>query len=160
MYKVAEAMIKYYGNDVRRINHFLKVHNFAKIISEAEKLDKDTQEILEITAYTHDIGIKISEKKYNSSAGLYQQIEGPNEARKLLNKLNISNEIIDRVCYIISHHHEYENVDGIDYQIILEADFLVNAFEDEISIEGIKTFKEKVFKTNTGIRLLNEIYGI
>lgn len=74
---VIQAMINYYAGDIKRINHFIKVYGFAKTIGEKEQIDKDKQEILEIAAVTHDIGIKISEKKYNSSAGSHQQTEGP-----------------------------------------------------------------------------------
>lgn len=77
-------MIKYYANDARRVNHFMKVYSFAKSIGELEKIDKKEQEILEIAAVVHDIGIKISEEKYNSSAGKYQEIEGPKVAEEML----------------------------------------------------------------------------
>ena len=100
-------MIAYYAGDVRRINHFLKVYSFAKTIGEMEGLDESTQEIIEIAALTHDIGIKNSEKKYYSSAGNYQQIEGPPEAKKLLEGLGIESSVIDRVCWLIAHHHTY-----------------------------------------------------
>lgn len=47
---------------------------------------------------------------------------------------------IDRICYLVGHHHTYVNVDGIDYRILLEADFLVNAYEDEMSVHARRTF--------------------
>ena len=75
MSTVATEMIKYYAGDKKRINHFIKVHGYAKAIGEAEELDERTMLILETAAYVHDIGIKISEEKYNSSAGKYQEIE-------------------------------------------------------------------------------------
>lgn len=49
---------------------------------------------------------------------------------------------------------------GLDWQILLEADFLVNAFEDSLSKESIKSFRDKVFKTKTGIKMLEEMYGV
>ena len=62
MNTVATEMIKYYAGDKKRINHFIKVHGYAKAIGEAEELDERTMLILETAAYVHDIGIKISEK--------------------------------------------------------------------------------------------------
>ncbi len=155
---VSVKMIEYYGNDIKRINHFLKVYSFAKIIGENEGLDKKTQEILEIAALTHDIGIKISEEKYNSSAGKYQEIEGPSEAEKMLSKLGINYDIIKRVCYIIGHHHTYDNIDGMDYQIVVEADFLVNLYEDNCSDNAIEKAYNNIFKTQTGKSILKKIY--
>lgn len=155
---VINAMIGYYAGDVRRVNHFLKVYGFAKAIGEAEGLGDGTQQILEIAALTHDIGIKNSENKYNSSAGNYQQIEGPPEAKKLLEKLDVDEAVIDRVCWLIAHHHTYTDIQGIDYQILVEADFLVNAYEDKLSHEVIENVRDKVFKTKAGNKLLNKLY--
>ncbi len=158
--QVINAMIAYYAGDVRRINHFLKVYGFAKAIGEMEGLDESAQEIVEIAALTHDIGIKNSEKKYNSSAGNYQQIEGPPEAKKLLEGLGIESGVIDRVCWLIAHHHTYTDIKGSDYQILVEADFLVNAFEDNMPDASIESFMNKVFVTKTGTGLLKTMYEL
>ena len=72
---VIYKVIEYFGDDVRRINHFLKVYGYAKMIGECENLDDSMQEILEVTAVLHDVGIKVAEQKYNSSAGHYQQLD-------------------------------------------------------------------------------------
>lgn len=155
---VLNAMISYYAGDTKRINHFLKVYGFAKLIGAMEKLDDDKQEILEIAALTHDIGIKNSEAKYHSSSGNYQQIEGPPEARKMLESLAIDKDVMERVCWLIAHHHTYSHIDSIDYQILVEADFLVNIFEDEMPVSSIKNIREKIFKTESGLSLLNDLY--
>ena len=158
--KIIDAMIAYYAGDVRRINHFLKVYGFAKAIGELEGLDEGTQEILEIAALTHDIGIKNSEKKYNSTAGNHQQIEGPPEAQKLLQGLNFESDVIDRVCWLIAHHHTYTDIKALDYQILIEADFLVNACEDNMPPEAISTVLANIFKTQAGIKFLNDCYQL
>lgn len=155
---VLNAMISYYAGDTKRINHFLKVYGFAKLIGAMEKLDDDKQEILEMAALTHDIGIKNSEAKYHSSSGNYQQIEGPPEARKMLESLAIDKDVMERVCWLIAHHHTYSHIDSIDYQILVEADFLVNIFEDEMPVSSIKNIREKIFKTESGLSLLNDLY--
>ena len=106
----------------------------------------------------HDIGIKISEEKYNSSAGNYQEIEGPPVARKMLEGLDFDEKIIDRVCFLIGHHHTYSKIDNIDYQILVEADFLVNIYEDEIKHDSIVSIKNKYFKTKAGTNFLEKLY--
>ncbi len=157
---VVNAMIQYYSGDIKRINHFIKVYGYGKAIGEMEDLDEKTREILEVTAVVHDIGIKVSEEKYHSSAGHYQQIEGPAIAADLLTSLGYDKEFIDRVCYLIAHHHTYTNIDGPDYQILVEADFLVNLNEDNVSLDGIKKVKENIFKTKTGISFLYDCFGV
>ena len=156
--KVTTAMIDYYQGQPKRIQHFLKVHAYAKLIGEQEGLDKEISDILEVAALTHDIGIKISEEKYNSSAGKYQEVEGPAVAQQMLEDLQYDKAKTDRVCYLIGHHHTYDQIDGIDYQILVEADFLVNLAEEQSSRETIESVKSKIFKTKTGIWLINKIF--
>ena len=155
---VIAAMIEYYKGDARRINHFLKVFAFAKSIGECEGLDPALQEILEIAAVTHDIGIKPSEEKYNSTAGKYQEIEGPPVARELLRRLEYPPELIERVCFLISRHHTYHDIDGLDYQILVEADFLVNLHEGQSGLNEVQSVREKIFLTETGLKFLDRIF--
>ncbi len=155
------AMTEYDRGDAARIQHLVKVHSFAATIAELENVDKETLFILETVAILHDIGIHVCERKYGDCSGKHQEQEGPAEARKLLAEVGgYTHEQIERVCFLIAHHHTYEHVDGIDWQILLEADFLVNAFEDKLSESGIRTFESKVFKTTTGKRLLETMFGI
>lgn len=156
--KVVEQAITYFGNDVRRISHFLKVYGYAKTIGELEGLTAREQEILEVTAVLHDIGIKIAEEKYHSSAGNYQEIEGPAVARVILEKLGYDEELIKRVTFLIGHHHTYDDIQGKDYQILVEADFLVNMNEDDMNRKQIETVRNKIFRTESGIRLLDMIF--
>ena len=158
--QVISAMVNYYSGDPKRVGHFMKVYSFAKTIGEAENLDERTQEILEIAAATHDIGIKISEQKYNSSAGKHQEHEGPAQAEKMLLSLDVERSVIDRVMFLIAHHHTYEDVNGMDYRILIEADFLVNAYEDNLSKDAIKKAKDVIFRTETGTKFLDDIFAL
>lgn len=157
---VIHEMILFDRGDARRIQHFLKVYQFAALIGKLEGLSPEQQEILEIAAILHDIGIIPSEKKYGISNGKLQEQEGPAYARELLNRIGgYGQEFIDRVCFLIAHHHTYEGIDGLDWQILLEADFLVNSFEKNMTEEAIKKFRASVFRTKSGIALLNNQYG-
>lgn len=158
--RAALEMIKYYAGDAKRIEHFIKVHGYAEIIGKSVGLDERTLEILEVTAYMHDAGIKISEEKYNSSSGYYQQLEGPAIAEKMLLEIGYDREFTDRVCYLISRHHKYNNIDGMDCQILIEADFIVNAVEEEVSAETVNDIKDKIFKTEAGKEILNSLRGV
>ena len=152
-------MIEYFGADVRRINHALKVHSFASLIAKNENLNAEIQEITEVAAILHDIGIPVSEQKYGSCIGKYQELEGPPIARELLQQLGASHELTERVCFLIGHHHTYTKIDGIDFQILVEADFLVNIFEDEMSTSAIESARDKYFKTKTSSWLLKTMYN-
>jgi hypothetical protein len=156
--RVSSAMIDYFAGDVRRINHFLKVYAFARLLGELEGLDAETQNILEIAALTHDIGIKNSELKYHSAAGEHQQVEGPPEAQKLLAALYVDSAVIGRVCWLIARHHTYGDIRGLDYQLLVEADFLVNIHEDGMDAEAVRSVERKIFKTASGKSFLRRLY--
>lgn len=151
-------MIEYFGKDVRRINHALKVLSFATLIAKNENLSAEIQEITEVAAILHDIGIPVSEQKYGSCIGKYQELEGPPIAHELLQQLGTSPELIERVCFLVGNHHTYTKIDGIDFQILVEADFLVNIFEDEMSASAIESARDKYFKTKTGRKILEQVY--
>ena len=159
--KVMLEMSSYYAGQPHRINHFLKVYGFAKFIGEAENASPAMQRIIEIAALTHDIGIKLSEEKYGDCNGKHQEIEGPPEAITLLSKIDgIDKETIERVCFLIGKHHTYGTDFGKDHQILIEADFLVNAFELENTSVQIENAKKTIFKTPTGKKLLYDLYKI
>ena len=150
--KLTTEMIKYYKGDPKRINHFLKVFSYSKFIGMNENLDEKTQFILETAALVHDIGIKISEEK-----------EGPAMAQKMLENLNYDKDIIERVCYLVGHHHTYNSINGMDYQILVEADFLVNLYEDKIyegqySQSAVESVYNKIFKTETGKEYFRNLF--
>ena len=151
-------MIAYYSGDPKRIQHFTKVHSYAKLIGEREQLSPEELYILEAAAYTHDIGIKPAEEKYGSSEGKLQEQEGPIVAQRMLSDVGIENYLIDRICYLIGHHHTYDNIEGLDYQILVEADFLVNLYEDDVNRHGIEQAYQQIFRTQTGKEIFNQMY--
>jgi HD superfamily phosphodiesterase len=156
--EVMQKMVDIFGSDARRINHALKVYGFTRIIARGLEFDSAALDVLAYSAILHDIGIPASEKKYGSSAWNYQEIEGPPIARKILEGLAVSEEIIERVCFIIGHHHSYDRIDGPDFQVIVEADFIVNIYEKEMKNKAIKGIEERIFYTETGKNLLRSMY--
>ncbi|MDD6638450.1 MAG: HD domain-containing protein [Lachnospiraceae bacterium] len=158
--ELCECMIEYYEGDPKRIQHFIKVHSFAAMIGQKENLDETTQFILEAAAYTHDIGIKPAEEKYGRCDGKLQEQEGPIVAQKMLSEVGIENYMIERICYLIGNHHTYDHVEGMDYQILIEADFLVNMLEDDMSERSIRKAYEQIFKTESGKKLCRVMFGL
>ncbi|MDR2091278.1 MAG: HD domain-containing protein [Clostridiales bacterium] len=155
---VLASAIAYNGNDVKRINHLIKVFSFAHHIGFMEKCAPNTQTVIDIAAILHDIGIHEAERKHNSSAGHWQEIEGPPVAKELLKGVSIDEADKERILFLIGRHHHYGGVEGADFQILVEADFLVNIFEDGTGRDGIENVKKNIFKTKSGIDLLEKLY--
>ena len=156
--EIYEKMVSYYSGDPQQIQHFIKVHSFSRWIGKRENLSEQELLTLEIAALTHDIGIKPAKEKYGSSSGIFQEKEGPSAARALLDKLPVSGEMLKRILYLIGHHHTYDSIDGKDYQILVEADFLVNLFENQADRKSIEACLRSVFKTDSGKKLLTEMF--
>ena len=160
IHTIMADMIRYFHGDVKRINHALKVYSFVSLILKESGSDERESLIIGISALLHDIGIKEAERKFQSSSGKLQEQEGPPIAREMLKSYGLDHEIIDRVCFIIGNHHSYSKIDGTDFQILVEADFLVNIYEDAVSPESVRNVREKIFRTEPGIGLLDEMYLI
>ena len=155
-----KAMIEYSEGNLHDIAHFIKVHSFARTIGLLEGLDDLTQMTLEIAAIVHDIACPLCREKYGNTNGKHQQEEGMILAAEFLKDKGLEQDMIDRIVYLVGHHHTFTGVNGMDYQILLEADYLVNADESNYSAEGKKNFMEKVFRTETGKALMKEMYFV
>ena len=149
-----------YDRDPALVHHFTKVHGFAAAIGVMEGLDEETQFILETAALVHDIGIRNAMRQYGRSDGKLQETIGPDEAEALLRSLGgYTEEQIRRVKYLVGHHHTYTNVEGLDYQILIEADFLVNLYEFADRYRTILAAEERIFRTESGKRLLQHMFS-
>ena len=153
-----EAMIAFYAGKKHDINHFLKVYSFAKTIGQLEGLDEQMQLTLEIAAIVHDIPCPLCREKYGSTDGKLQEQEGPALAEAFLQPLGFAQPLISRVAWLVGHHHTYTDVDGLDHQILLEADFLVNADEHNLPTSAIEQMHDCVFQTASGKRILESMY--
>ena len=153
-------MIELYKSDARRIQHFCKVHSYAKLIAQMENVDDKCLYIIETAALTHDIGIHTCEEKYGECGGKLQEKEGPAIAARLLERLGYDSEVSDRVQYLIAHHHTYDNIEGIDYQILVEADFLVNMYEDNLTKQAVEKAYNSIFRTESGKKICRYMYGL
>ena len=153
-----EKMIDFYKGNRHDINHFLKVWSFAKTIGEKEGLDEDTQKILELTAVVHDIACPLCREKYGNANGKMQEKESAPLVDAFFAELPVEKQKVERIRWLVEHHHTYTDVKSADHQILLEADYLVNAGESSYSRENVQHMLETVFQTESGIRLLKSIY--
>lgn len=151
-------MLEYYQGNREDINHSIKVHSIASNIGRAEGLDEEDQDILEIAAIVHDIACPLCREKYGSAPGNLQEKESEALLEEFLEEFDLPEDILNRVIYIVSHHHSPKYCDGLDFQILLEADYLVNAHESIEYANAIQEYKNRVFKTPAGLQMLASMY--
>ena len=156
--EIAERMIDYSEGNLHDISHFLKVYGFARTIAENEHIPERQAKTVEIAALLHDIACPLCRSKYGNTNGKHQEEEGVILTAHFLQNVNIPQDMKERIVYLVGHHHTLTDINGIDYQILIEADYLVNADESSYSRDNIQNMHDTIYKTATGKRLLESIY--
>ncbi len=156
--RAVEKMIAYYEGNRHDIAHFLKVYAYAKTLGELEGLDGETQQTLELAAIIHDIACPLCRRKHGSATGKQQEAESAALTEPFLRGLGVPSTQAARITLLVSHHHTWGGVDGLDHQLLMEADFLVNADEGGMTGEAIQAALDKTFRSASGKRLLRSIY--
>ena len=155
-----EKMIAFSDGNIHDIDHLIRVWAYSKMISELEGLDAQTQFVLEAAAITHDIACPLCREKYGNTNGKHQEQEGEVMVRDFLADTGLSEEQINRIAFLVGHHHTLSGIDGIDYQILVEADYIANATENGYSLQNIENFMQRIMKTESGKRILKSIFAL
>ena len=155
--RIALEMKKYFGTDFKRTNHAIKVAKYAEQIL---KMEGGNPLVVTGAAYLHDIGILEAERKYGSHSGHYQEMEGPVIAKEILERLGVQKEMTDEICDIIGHHHSPREEETLNFQVLYEADGLVNIEEEGLSKDRkkVEELVDKVFRTVTGRQLAKKLF--
>ena len=158
--QIMEKMIAISEGNIHDIDHFIRVWTYAKTIGELEGLDRHTQKIVEISAIIHDIACPLCRMKYGNTNGKYQEKEGMILAKQFLTEFDLSKEDQERIVYLVGHHHTFDAIDGIDYQILIEADYIANASENGYSQRNIENFMQRIMKTESAKRIIKSIFNM
>jgi HD-GYP domain-containing protein (c-di-GMP phosphodiesterase class II) len=140
--------------------HTMRVLEHAEAIAKKEALSDELLECISTAAILHDIGAIKALEKYGNMNGSNQELEGPPIVRVILGNVGASATFIDRICYIVGHHHTFEAIDGIDFQILWEADLLENmkVLEVQKDKERLKQFINEHFVTQSGKSRAESLY--
>ena len=77
----------------------------------------------------------------------------------IIDSTHVRNLVVQEVeRYLVGRHHTFTDVDGIDYQILLEADYLANAVENGYGRQSVEAFLTKIAKTESGRRLTRAVF--
>ncbi len=155
--KLIDEMKAVFDGDQKRITHALSVLANAEEIMRSQKADP---RVVLTAAILHDIGILEAERKHGSSAGIYQEMEGPTIANPIMKKVGLDIETIRHVEKIIANHHSAKDIDTPEFRIIWDADWLVNLGETypKTHREALKNKIERIFKTKAGKRIAYQTF--
>lgn len=149
--RIRLAMEGYFQADARRTAHAHAVAGHAREL--LAHIDADPVLTLAV-AYLHDIGIHEAERRHGSSAGPFQEIEGPPIARRLLEELAAPPALVAAVERIVGLHHTPGGVDAPEFRILWDADALVN-FDESLpgrDVAHIERILRRQMVTEAGYR--------
>lgn len=157
--QLIDKMKTAFGDDIKRIDHALAVLDFAEAIQAAEGGDLM---IVQAAAVLHDIGIQEAFRKYGSTAGVHQEVEGPPIADAIMKSLAIADEARGHVCLIVGSHHSGNKIDTPEFRCIWDADWIVNLGDDYAAWppEKKQHVVTKHFRTEAGKRLARAKFGL
>ena len=78
--------------------------------------------------------------------------------KAFLSESGMTKAQIDRVAFLVGRHHTFKEIDGLDWQILIEADYIANATENGYTKENVKEFIQKIMKTESGKRLAHAVF--
>ena len=158
-------------NRIIRIDHQLQRTSAMEYVIESTQTNAGTRKIpmteggahhfqylLEVAAITHDIACPLCREKYGNTNGKHQEEEGAPLVKVFLSDSGMTKTQIDRVAFLVGRHHTFKEIDGLDWQILIEADYIANATENGYSRENVKSFIQKIMKTGSGIRLAQAVF--
>jgi HD superfamily phosphohydrolase YqeK len=156
--RVAVEMKRYFKSDFKRIGHASRVARYAERIGKEER---GNLAVILTAAYLHDIGIKESERKYQSAAARYQEEEGPPVAREILERLGAKQELVDEVCDMIGHHHHPRSEETVNFKCLYDADLITNLEENHkkepMESDRVARILEKSLLTEGGKKLAEDV---
>ncbi len=156
--QIMKKMIDYSKGNIHDIDHFIRVWTYARTIGELEDLDTETQFILEVAAITHDIACPLCRKKYGNTNGRHQEEEGVPLVKDFLCDTGLTEAQIERVAFLVGHHHTLAGIEGADWQILIEADYIANATENGYSENNISAFIQNIMKTESGRDMARTVF--
>lgn len=158
--KIMTKMLNFSQGNIHDIDHLIRVWTYARTIGQLEGLDPKTQFILEVAAITHDIACPLCREKYGNTGGKHQEEEGGPLVEAFLADCGMDREEVARVVYLVSHHHTLTGIEGLDYQILVEADYIANAAECGYPRSNLENALRTMFKTESGESLLRAVFQL
>ena len=155
--RIVAAVKEEFGDDHKRIEHALRVLDYAQQLLQHEPADP---RVVVAAALLHDIGIHEAERKHGSAGPRFQELEGPAVARRILEREKLDEPTIEHVCRIVGAHHSARNIDTPEFRIVWDADWLVNIPDEhpDADTDVLTRIVEKVFRTQAGERKARELF--
>ena len=140
--RISLEMKNFYGPDLKKVVHALKVAGYAEKIL---KQEGGHPLVVIGAAYLHDVGVKQAESVAGDPDRGDAGSEGRDLTHEILNRLDVGEETVEEIGDLIDHFHNPDRNETLNVQILCDAECLAH-LEDadwskgegpsEASVEG------------------------
>lgn len=137
------SVLCYEEGHCRRTQHILKVYALAKLFGEQEKISVEDQQILQAAAILHDVAIKYCKEHYNGDASQNNQKQVVSIlVTRFLESANYLPSYVPKIIELVNCHHDYDKPKNKLLQLLMEADLIVNCYENRPDHKKSRVYKE------------------
>lgn len=157
--KLHKEVIEYFAStDLTQIGHTEAVHNFAQLLAKLEKYDEKRQAMIEMSALLHDIGCPNAKVKYGNTNAPNQEKEGKPKAAEMLANYPMPKEDKELLAEVVGLHHHHNKLKEMGFEILAEADLIVNLLEGYYKPEQAQYLFEHLVTTKSGRDLYRNMF--
>jgi len=123
-------------------------------VGEREKISVEDQQILQAAAILHDVAIKYCKEHYNGDASQNNQKQVVSIlVTRFLESANYLPSYVPKIIELVNCHHDYDKPKNKLLQLLMEADLIVNCYENRPDYKKAEYIK-KIFQTDGGKELM------
>jgi len=157
--RLHKEVIEYFAStDLSQIGHTEAVHNFAQLLATLEKCDEHKQCMIEMSALLHDIGCPNAKLKYGNTNAPNQEKEGKPKAEEILATYPMPDTDKQLLAEVVGLHHHHNNLKEMGFEILAEADLIVNLLEGYYKLEQAQYLFEHLVTTRSGKDLFRNMF--
>jgi HD superfamily phosphodiesterase len=154
-----KEVIEYFAEtDIAQISHTEAVHNFAQLIASLENCNEYQQSLIEMSALLHDIGCPNAKKKYGNTNPPNQEKEGKPLAKAFLDNYPMPDKDKELLAEVVGAHHHLHVLRELGFEILAEADLIVNLLEGYYKMEQAQHLYECFVSTKSGKELYYNMF--
>jgi Zn ribbon nucleic-acid-binding protein len=152
------AMKGYFDGEKEKIDHSLKVLDFAERVMEQ---DRGNPKVVIAAATLYDIGMGEAGKSPEGLQGTHVAEDQLAAVRRILESSGSNEEVIEEVCRILEDQRNPERIDTLNSKIVYDARRLADGPDRFESLEGaeFKRMIDSVFFTAGARKIAEDLYA-
>ncbi|MFI3290290.1 MAG: HD domain-containing protein [Opitutales bacterium] len=161
--EIALGVIEYYSQfpEFMRsdVLHTQEVVSYTRLIASGENLSERQVDLLEISAWLHDIGCPKSKCIYGNCLPKNQQCVGEEVAKEFLEPFDgLTQEEKDWLANVVATHHKLDFAKSLNFMPLYEGDLIANILSGYFPRDKVPALFKTFVHTKTGKALFKKIF--